>query len=249
MSALTAYVDSKLSYTPTATATASTPSAAALYPDLTCCSLAPRSSPLRRSATLYRCTSSLNPHRESPSNHPRRPHHRRPSFLSSCSHPALTRVLSPPPTSPTSHNDTHDQQGELKGFDQTTNVILSHSSERVYSMDEGVEEVELGLYVVRGDNIVRQQFSSHSLHAFFCFLADPPSASHLVPSSRRPSSPNPPPSTPTDPNRRTRPRSRRSSRPLNNPSRPNSGDHPLDLLGRAGYSAAGRRAWREEWGG
>ncbi|ORY92861.1 hypothetical protein BCR35DRAFT_274014 [Leucosporidium creatinivorum] len=43
--------------------------------------------------------------------------------------------------------------GELKGFDQTTNVILSHSSERVYSIDEGVEQVELGLYVVRGDNI------------------------------------------------------------------------------------------------
>ncbi|KAL8278367.1 hypothetical protein RQP46_009259 [Phenoliferia psychrophenolica] len=43
--------------------------------------------------------------------------------------------------------------GELKGFDQTTNVILSHSVERVYSMDEGVREDELGLYVVRGDNI------------------------------------------------------------------------------------------------
>lgn len=52
------------------------------------------------------------------------------------------------------------EQGELKGFDQTTNVILSHSSERVYSLDEGVEEVELGLYVVRGDNIVRRPFSS-----------------------------------------------------------------------------------------
>ncbi|KAK4048037.1 U6 snRNA-associated Sm-like protein LSm8 [Microbotryomycetes sp. JL201] len=44
-------------------------------------------------------------------------------------------------------------QGELKGFDQTTNVILSGSTERVYSMDEGVEEVDLGLYLVRGDNI------------------------------------------------------------------------------------------------
>lgn len=43
--------------------------------------------------------------------------------------------------------------GELKGFDQTTNVILSNSTERVYSLDEGVEEVPLGLYVVRGDNI------------------------------------------------------------------------------------------------
>lgn len=40
------------------------------------------------------------------------------------------------------------------GFDQTTNVILSDSTERVYSMEEGVEEVPLGLYIVRGDNIV-----------------------------------------------------------------------------------------------
>ncbi|KAI5476351.1 U6 snRNA-associated Sm-like protein LSm8 [Pseudohyphozyma bogoriensis] len=43
--------------------------------------------------------------------------------------------------------------GELKGFDQTTNVILSNSLERVFSIDEGVEEVPLGLYIVRGDNI------------------------------------------------------------------------------------------------
>lgn len=45
--------------------------------------------------------------------------------------------------------------GELIGFDQTTNVILSNSVERIYSLDEDVEEVDLGLYVVRGDNIVR----------------------------------------------------------------------------------------------
>ena len=41
----------------------------------------------------------------------------------------------------------------MKGFDQTTNLILSGSIERVYSLDEGVEEVPLGLYIVRGDNI------------------------------------------------------------------------------------------------
>ena len=45
-------------------------------------------------------------------------------------------------------------QGQLEGFDQTINVILSNSVERVYSMDEAVEEAPLGLYVVRGDNIV-----------------------------------------------------------------------------------------------
>jgi U6 snRNA-associated Sm-like protein LSm8 len=48
-----------------------------------------------------------------------------------------------------------DLQGELKGFDQTTNIILSDSVERVFSADEGVEEVPLGVYIVRGDNIVR----------------------------------------------------------------------------------------------
>ena len=47
-----------------------------------------------------------------------------------------------------------DAQGNLEGFDQTINVILSNSIERVYSVDEPVEEVPLGLYVVRGDNIV-----------------------------------------------------------------------------------------------
>lgn len=55
--------------------------------------------------------------------------------------------------------------GELKGFDQTTNVILSHSVERVYSLDEGVKEDELGLYVVRGDNIVSFFFQSCTLDA------------------------------------------------------------------------------------
>lgn len=43
--------------------------------------------------------------------------------------------------------------GQLKGFDQTTNIILSDSTERVFSADEPVEEVPLGLYLIRGDNI------------------------------------------------------------------------------------------------
>ena len=38
-------------------------------------------------------------------------------------------------------------------FDQKTNVILGACHERVYSTDEPVEIVQLGLYVVRGDNI------------------------------------------------------------------------------------------------
>ncbi|KAJ3042696.1 N(alpha)-acetyltransferase 38, NatC auxiliary [Rhizophlyctis rosea] len=43
--------------------------------------------------------------------------------------------------------------GKLKGFDQTTNVILNNSLERVFT-PEGVEELPLGLYIVRGDNIM-----------------------------------------------------------------------------------------------
>ncbi|EDR08180.1 uncharacterized protein LACBIDRAFT_297547 [Laccaria bicolor S238N-H82] len=44
--------------------------------------------------------------------------------------------------------------GVLAGFDQKSNVVLSDSKERVYSMDEGVEEIPLGLYLVKGDMIV-----------------------------------------------------------------------------------------------
>ncbi|KAI0287547.1 hypothetical protein BC826DRAFT_1108390 [Russula brevipes] len=41
--------------------------------------------------------------------------------------------------------------GVLAGYDQKSNVVLSDSKERVYSVDEGVEEVPLGLYLVKGD--------------------------------------------------------------------------------------------------
>lgn len=41
----------------------------------------------------------------------------------------------------------------MKGFDQTINIILEGSHERVYSLSQGVEQVVLGLYIVRGDNI------------------------------------------------------------------------------------------------
>jgi hypothetical protein len=43
------------------------------------------------------------------------------------------------------------KQGVLAGYDQKSNVVLSESKERVYSLDEGVEEVPLGLYLVKGD--------------------------------------------------------------------------------------------------
>lgn len=53
----------------------------------------------------------------------------------------------------TQHTPSLSFQGKLKGFDQTVNVILNESHERVYSTSSGVEEVPLGLYIIRGDNM------------------------------------------------------------------------------------------------
>lgn len=44
--------------------------------------------------------------------------------------------------------------GVMAGYDQKSNVVLSDTKERVYSMEEGVEEIPLGLYLVKGDQIV-----------------------------------------------------------------------------------------------
>ena len=43
-------------------------------------------------------------------------------------------------------------KGVLKGFDQTINLILDDSFERVFTMD-GVEQVKLGVFIIRGDNV------------------------------------------------------------------------------------------------
>ncbi|XP_057296326.1 U6 snRNA-associated Sm-like protein LSm8 [Hydractinia symbiolongicarpus] len=43
--------------------------------------------------------------------------------------------------------------GILKGFDQAVNLILDESHERVFSTEAGVQQVVLGLYIIRGDNI------------------------------------------------------------------------------------------------
>lgn len=40
----------------------------------------------------------------------------------------------------------------LRGFDQTLNLILDECHERVYS-GAGVEQMVLGLFIVRGDNM------------------------------------------------------------------------------------------------
>lgn len=44
-------------------------------------------------------------------------------------------------------------QGTLKGYDQAINLVLDDSHERVYSSNAGVEQVPLGLYIIRGDNV------------------------------------------------------------------------------------------------
>lgn len=43
--------------------------------------------------------------------------------------------------------------GTLRGSDAVGSIILASSVERIFSADEGVEEVPLGLYVLRGDSI------------------------------------------------------------------------------------------------
>lgn len=43
--------------------------------------------------------------------------------------------------------------GTLLGNDQVQNLILNDAVERVYSADADVEQVPLGLYVIRGDNL------------------------------------------------------------------------------------------------
>ena len=43
--------------------------------------------------------------------------------------------------------------GQFVGNDQVQNLILNQAQERVYSDDAPVETVELGLYIIRGDNV------------------------------------------------------------------------------------------------
>ena len=50
-------------------------------------------------------------------------------------------------------NDGRSIIGKLKGYDQATNVILEDSHERIYSIDSGVVQNPLGLYIIRGDTI------------------------------------------------------------------------------------------------
>ena len=44
-------------------------------------------------------------------------------------------------------------KGVLRGYDQRSDIVLSESVERVYNIDDGVEQVPLGLYLVKGDQM------------------------------------------------------------------------------------------------
>lgn len=50
-------------------------------------------------------------------------------------------------------NDGRNIIGLMKGYDQTLNVVLEESHERVFSPNEGVSQTVLGLYIIRGDNM------------------------------------------------------------------------------------------------
>eukprot|EP00954_Amorphochlora_amoebiformis_P027001 1382673-Amorphochlora_amoeboformis.AAC.1 len=50
-------------------------------------------------------------------------------------------------------NDGRNIVGVLKGYDQCINIILEDCHERVFAPDSGVEQVVLGLYIIRGDNV------------------------------------------------------------------------------------------------
>lgn len=49
-------------------------------------------------------------------------------------------------------NDGRSIIGTLRGVDNVTNLLLTECKERVYSETEPVQEVELGLFILRGDN-------------------------------------------------------------------------------------------------
>ena len=50
-------------------------------------------------------------------------------------------------------NDGRNLMGIMRGCDQFVNIILERCKERVFSLDSPVEEVSLGLYLVKGDNV------------------------------------------------------------------------------------------------
>jgi small nuclear ribonucleoprotein (snRNP)-like protein len=72
-------------------------------------------------------------------------------------------------------NDGRVVVGTLRGYDQATNLALEDCHERVFSAAQGVERVPLGLYFVRGDNVLSSfvlfLLCSPSVLAVFCEAA------------------------------------------------------------------------------
>ncbi len=43
--------------------------------------------------------------------------------------------------------------GVLKSFDQSMNMVLQDCFEKIYSLEEGVNFIKMGVYMIRGDNV------------------------------------------------------------------------------------------------
>jgi U6 snRNA-associated Sm-like protein LSm8 len=50
--------------------------------------------------------------------------------------------------------DGRSMIGTLKGVDHANNIILGNAHERIFSETEGVEDVSVGLYLIRGDSVI-----------------------------------------------------------------------------------------------
>jgi U6 snRNA-associated Sm-like protein LSm8 len=76
-----------------------------------------------------------------------------PSRLATRAHTA--NPCSRPPAAPVNviTSDGRCIVGVLRGFDTTNNLVLEDCHERVFSPQSGVEQIALGLYFVRGDNV------------------------------------------------------------------------------------------------
>jgi small nuclear ribonucleoprotein (snRNP)-like protein len=90
-------------------------------------------------------------------------------------------------------NDGRAVVGTLRGYDQATNLALEDCHERVFSRGQGVERVPLGLYFVRGDNVLSFPFFPVVFRLFFfdgwkgaCLFSIPAICAHLF---RFPSTP------------------------------------------------------------
>ncbi|EPY51180.1 U6 snRNP-associated protein Lsm8 [Schizosaccharomyces cryophilus OY26] len=62
-------------------------------------------------------------------------------------------------------NDGRVVLGLLRGFDHTTNLILSDSVERIISLDQDTETIPLGVYLLRGENVAIVGLVNESLDA------------------------------------------------------------------------------------